>query len=100
MAQSNTGTCRYMAPERIDPSRSTGGGFRIQADVWSLGLTLLELATGKHPYENFVNQFELLKHVSYYTTLWIVLNEDISQYHKTFPIRVLWTMKCTIFKVV
>lgn len=65
MAQSNTGTCRYMAPERIDPSRSAGGGFRIQADVWSLGLTLLELATGKHPYENFVNQFELLKHVSH-----------------------------------
>ncbi|VDL19788.1 unnamed protein product [Hymenolepis diminuta] len=64
MAQSNTGTCRYMAPERIDPSRSAGGGFRIQADVWSLGLTLLELATGKHPYESFVNQFELLKHVS------------------------------------
>lgn len=53
-----------MAPERIDPSRSAGGGFRIQADVWSLGLTLLELATGKHPYESFVNQFELLKHVS------------------------------------
>lgn len=65
MAQSNTGTCRYMAPERIDPSRSAGGGFRIQADVWSLGLTLLELATGKHPYESFVNQFELLKHVSH-----------------------------------
>ncbi|KAM7535797.1 hypothetical protein Aperf_G00000102174 [Anoplocephala perfoliata] len=63
MAQSNTGTCRYMAPERIDPTRSAGGGFRIQADVWSLGLTLLELATGKHPYESFVNQFELLKHV-------------------------------------
>lgn len=55
-----------MAPERIDPTRSAGGGFRIQADVWSLGLTLLELATGKHPYESFVNQFELLKHVSRY----------------------------------
>ena len=39
------GTVTYMSPERIvgKPHTST-------SDMWSLGLTLLELATGHFPY--------------------------------------------------
>ncbi|BHF73575.1 Dual specificity mitogen-activated protein kinase kinase 3 [Sparganum proliferum] len=62
LAKSNIGTHNYLAPERIDPLQGTQG-FRIQSDVWSLGLTLLELATGEFPYGNFPNVFSQLQQV-------------------------------------
>lgn len=37
----------YMAPERLVPNQK---GYDIRSDVWSLGLTLFEIATGKFPY--------------------------------------------------
>ena len=40
------GTAAYLAPER-----ARGGAYSFPADVWALGLTLLEAATGKHPYD-------------------------------------------------
>lgn len=45
-ARSLVGTMGYMAPERID-----GRPYDIRADVWSLGITLVELATGHFPYD-------------------------------------------------
>jgi mitogen-activated protein kinase kinase 1 len=46
--QSSTwlGTTRYMAPERI-----AGQQYDTSSDVWALGITLLECATGAHPYQ-------------------------------------------------
>ena len=38
------GTNAYMAPERI-----LGGDYRIHSDIWSLGLTIVELAIGRFP---------------------------------------------------
>lgn len=38
----------YMGPERLDPNNFNS--YDIRSDVWSLGLTLVELATGKYPY--------------------------------------------------
>jgi len=52
----------YMAPERINPARDTKG-YDIRSDVWSLGITMIELATGKFPYENWKTPFEQLKQV-------------------------------------
>ncbi|KAF5272098.1 hypothetical protein FQA39_LY01181 [Lamprigera yunnana] len=37
----------YMAPERIDPQRAKG--YDVRSDVWSLGITLMEVATGYFP---------------------------------------------------
>mmetsp|Transcript_37311 Transcript_37311/g.81262 ORF Transcript_37311/g.81262 Transcript_37311/m.81262 type:complete len:494 (-) Transcript_37311:329-1810(-) len=39
------GTTCYMSPERLNSDPYTA-----QADIWSLGLTLYEAATGKYPY--------------------------------------------------
>ena len=39
------GTVHYMSPERI-----SGGTYSYDSDVWSLGITLLELATATFPY--------------------------------------------------
>lgn len=45
LASTFTGTSYYMAPERIK-----GELYTVTSDVWSLGLTLLEVAKGKFPY--------------------------------------------------
>lgn len=53
--------CRpYMAPERIDPPRDRTG-YDIKSDVWSLGITMLEIATGRYPYQQARDFFEQLK---------------------------------------
>lgn len=45
LATTFTGTSYYMAPERIK-----GQPYSVTCDVWSLGLTLLEVAQGKFPF--------------------------------------------------
>uniref|UniRef100_A0A6G1SD55 mitogen-activated protein kinase kinase n=1 Tax=Aceria tosichella TaxID=561515 RepID=A0A6G1SD55_9ACAR len=55
--------CRpYMAPERIDPPRDRTG-YDIKSDVWSFGITMLEIATGRYPYQNARDFFEQLKSI-------------------------------------
>ncbi|XP_043706980.1 mitogen-activated protein kinase kinase 2 [Telopea speciosissima] len=61
--QANTfvGTYIYMSPERI-----SGGAYSYKSDIWSLGLVLLECATGKFPYsspeeEGWDNFYELME---------------------------------------
>jgi mitogen-activated protein kinase kinase 4 len=51
----------YMAPERIDPKRSRD--YDVRSDVWSLGITLMELATGKFPYPKWNTVFEQITQV-------------------------------------
>uniref|UniRef100_A0A5B6ZJZ2 mitogen-activated protein kinase kinase n=1 Tax=Davidia involucrata TaxID=16924 RepID=A0A5B6ZJZ2_DAVIN len=61
--QANTfvGTYNYMSPERI-----SGGKYGYRSDIWSLGLVLLECATGHFPYtppqrEGWINVYELME---------------------------------------
>ncbi|VDL79269.1 unnamed protein product [Nippostrongylus brasiliensis] len=44
MANSFVGTRSYMAPERL-----TGSHYSIQSDIWSFGLSLVELLIGRYP---------------------------------------------------
>uniref|UniRef100_A0A1I8H384 mitogen-activated protein kinase kinase n=1 Tax=Macrostomum lignano TaxID=282301 RepID=A0A1I8H384_9PLAT len=44
MANSFVGTRSYMAPERLN-----GEEYSILSDIWSMGLSLIELATGRYP---------------------------------------------------
>ncbi|KAF8520469.1 kinase-like protein [Hysterangium stoloniferum] len=54
-----TGTGYYMAPERIQ-----GQTYTIRSDVWSSGLTLLELAMGRFPYpDDLDNPIELMSFI-------------------------------------
>ncbi|KAL6874394.1 hypothetical protein ACP4OV_013414 [Aristida adscensionis] len=43
------GTAAYMSPERFDPEAHGGSYDPCAADVWSLGVTLLELFLGRYP---------------------------------------------------
>ena len=45
IADTFVGTSTYMAPERIQGERYT-----VKSDVWSFGLTVMELAIGKFPF--------------------------------------------------
>jgi mitogen-activated protein kinase kinase len=45
MAKTFLGTSYYMAPERIK-----GGGYNVRSDVWSLGLTIIEVAQVRFPF--------------------------------------------------
>lgn len=56
----SAGCAAYMSPERIDPKQ---GQYDIRADVWALGITLIELATGVLPYQDCQTEFEVLTKV-------------------------------------
>ncbi|KAJ3416675.1 MAP kinase kinase (MEK) [Chytridiales sp. JEL 0842] len=45
MVKTFVGTSAYMSPERIKGLR-----YSVQCDVWSLGITLIELAVGRFPF--------------------------------------------------
>jgi len=59
-ASRDAGCQLYMAPERIDPSRSFAHGYDVRSDIWSLGISLYELATGKFPYPQWKSIFHQL----------------------------------------
>ncbi|KAK9894615.1 kinase-like protein [Cystobasidium minutum MCA 4210] len=47
IAETFVGTSTYMSPERIQ-----GAQYSVKSDVWSLGITLVELALGRFPFSN------------------------------------------------
>ncbi|KAF9263353.1 Pkinase-domain-containing protein [Marasmius fiardii PR-910] len=54
-----TGTSLYMAPERI-----LGNEYTIRSDVWSLGISLLELVQNKFPFPGDLPPIELMMHIT------------------------------------
>ena len=53
LAKTNIGCQSYMAPERIRGENSSTGSiltYSVQSDIWSLGLSILEIAKGIYPY--------------------------------------------------
>jgi len=63
IAQTFEAGCKpYMAPERINPDPKRKG-YDIRSDVWSLGISMLEIAIGKFPFPESKSLFEQLKRV-------------------------------------
>lgn len=50
-----------LKPERIEPPPD--GTYDIRSDIWSMGITLIEIATGQFPYKNWNTDFEILSKV-------------------------------------
>lgn len=69
IAKTKDAGCRpYMAPERIDPEFSHKG-YDVRSDVWSLGITLMEVATGNFPYQSkwasvFEQLYQVINHIA------------------------------------
>ncbi|KPJ02759.1 Dual specificity mitogen-activated protein kinase kinase 4 [Papilio xuthus] len=57
----NIKLCDFGISERIDPGRARG--YDVRSDVWSLGITLMEVATGAFPYPRWGSVFEQLQQV-------------------------------------
>ncbi|KAL4074238.1 kinase-like protein [Scleroderma citrinum] len=68
IARTNVGCQSYMAPERIKGSSPLNNvddsftSYTVSADIWSLGLSIVEIARGKYPYppETYENVFAQL----------------------------------------
>jgi len=61
IADTFVGTSSYMSPERIK-----GSPYSVKSDVWSVGITLMELALGRFPLPGEGGElsiFELLQHI-------------------------------------
>lgn len=52
-----SGTPSYLAPEQYDDKTC------LKSDIWALGMSLVEIANGKHPYDG-KNQFEVSHRLS------------------------------------
>lgn len=53
------GTLTYMSPERME-----GENYSYTGDIWSLGVMLIELITGKFPFKASKDFFEVLNEIS------------------------------------
>ncbi|KAI9027118.1 kinase-like domain-containing protein [Phycomyces nitens] len=61
VADTFVGTSSYMSPERI-----MGSPYSVKSDVWSLGITIMELALARFPFPpegTPLSIFELLQHI-------------------------------------
>lgn len=63
LAKTNIGCQSYMAPERITGHGRNVTTYTVASDVWSLGISLVEIAEGSYPYppETFTNVFAQLQ---------------------------------------
>ena len=59
MEQSLKGTPYWMAPEVIRQA-----GYGRQADIWSVGCTVIEMATGKPPWSEYKTQVSVMFHIA------------------------------------
>ncbi|XP_074644570.1 mitogen-activated protein kinase kinase kinase 4-like isoform X2 [Tubulanus polymorphus] len=55
---SMVGTTAYMAPELYTSTKTTGHG--RAADIWSLGCVVIEMATGKRPWHELDNDYQIM----------------------------------------
>ncbi|BFZ61195.1 MAP kinase kinase Wis1 [Saitoella coloradoensis] len=51
IAKTNIGCQSYMAPERIKAENAGQITYTVHSDIWSLGLSMLEMAKGGYPYD-------------------------------------------------
>ncbi|VDM95015.1 unnamed protein product [Thelazia callipaeda] len=86
-AETNTKGCvAYLAPERVASSDCEYG---VRADVWSLGITLIELSTGTHPYEGCSTDFEVLSKIRDFSPPRLCPSEQFSSTFSSFIQRCL-----------
>ena len=52
----------YMAPERIDPEANRAR-YDTRSDIWSFGISMIEISTGVFPYKYWPTPFEHMKQV-------------------------------------
>ncbi len=70
------GTITYMSPERLQGKEHT-----YNSDIWSVGLVLIECATGRFPFQlTNISVWEMISHVSAKIELPLGLSEDFKSF--------------------
>ena len=68
LSNTHVGTCRYMSPERLN-----GLNYDKSADIWSVGIMMVELWTGQYPFSHCcttpVELVSELEHLDFETLL-------------------------------
>ncbi|KAJ1365088.1 hypothetical protein KIN20_025310 [Parelaphostrongylus tenuis] len=72
----------YMAPERFDPQYNSD--YDIRSDVWSVGISLVELATGKYPYSHIESEFAILAAIVRDPSPTLPLNMNFTPHFRDF----------------
>jgi len=78
------GCAAYMAPERVEPPDPLHPDYDVRADVWSLGISLVELATGHFPYPGCRNEFEVLMKIINEPAPHLPFNQGFSDEFQSF----------------
>ncbi|XP_078430579.1 mitogen-activated protein kinase kinase kinase 5 [Wolffia australiana] len=55
------GTSYWMAPEVVQAMLNKDRGYDLSVDIWSLGCTIIEMFTGKHPWDGFEGAAAMFK---------------------------------------
>ncbi|XP_073115869.1 mitogen-activated protein kinase kinase kinase 5 isoform X2 [Elaeis guineensis] len=55
------GTPYWMAPEVVQATMNKDMGYNLSVDIWSLGCTIIEMYTGKHPWSGFEGAAAMFK---------------------------------------
>merc|ERR1712038_1096794 len=58
----DVGCRQYMAPERVDLDLSRQP-YDVKSDVWSFGISMIEISTGKYPYSSWDTPFDQQRQV-------------------------------------
>lgn len=53
----------YFQPERIDPKGGAQSNYDVKSDVWSFGISMIEISTGVFPYSTWKTPFDQLRQV-------------------------------------
>jgi mitogen-activated protein kinase kinase 7 len=75
----STGCTAYLAPERIVRSP-----YDVRSDVWSLGITLYQLATGEFPYDLSAGPFQIMILIREEPSPYLEPNEKFSREFSEF----------------
>ncbi|XP_057317538.1 dual specificity mitogen-activated protein kinase kinase 7-like [Hydractinia symbiolongicarpus] len=78
------GCAAYMAPERVEPPDPLNPDYDVRADVWSLGISLVELATGSFPYRGCFSEFEVLMKIVHDEAPCLPPNQGFSEEFQSF----------------
>lgn len=79
LCQTFIGTMTYMSPERMQ-----GLEYNYSSDLWSLGLILYELSTGKYPYPLNGGYIEIIQNIVTSNSPLLPENQEYSKEYKDF----------------
>ena len=84
MAGTFVGTWLYMSPERME-----GEMYSYEGDIWSLGIVLVELITGKFPFKTSKSFFDMQDAINNTPSPQVPDNENFSPELRDFVSRCL-----------